>query len=74
MDIGKMRKLMRPIYIKRTGQVLETFEDIEKEKAALREALWDIKHPRDAHGNFTTGENEMWWIKWSEKYGLSRRT
>ena len=74
MDSGKMRKLIRPIYIKRTGQVLETFEDIKEEKAALKQELWDLKHPRDAQGNFTTGENEMWWIKWSEKYGLSRRT
>ena len=70
----KMRKLIKPIYIRGTGQILRTFEDIEDEKAALREELWDIKHPRDAHGNFTTGENEMWWIKWSEKYGLNRRT
>ena len=74
MDSGNMRKLMRPIYIKRTGQVLETFEDIKEEKAALKQELWDIKHPRDAQGNFTKGENEMWLMKWGKKYGLSRRT
>ena len=70
----KMRKLIRPIYVRGTGQILRTFEDIEEEKAMLREELWDLKHPRDAYGSFTTGENEMWWIKWSEKYGLNRRT
>ena len=69
-----MRKLIKPIYIKGTGQILRTFEDIEDEKAELRQEIWDLKHPRDAQGNFTTGENEMWWIKWSEKYGLNSRT
>jgi len=69
-----MRKLIKPIYIRGTGQILRTFEDIEDEKAELRQEIWDLKHPRDAQGNFTTGENEMWWIKWSEKYGLGKRT
>jgi len=69
-----MRKLIKPIYIRGTGQILRTFEDIEDEKAELRQEIWDLKHPRDAQGNFTTGENDMWWIKWSEKYGLGKRT
>jgi hypothetical protein len=69
-----MRKLINPLYDIGTGRILKTFEDIKNEKAELRQEIWDLKHPRDARGNFTTGENEMWWIKWSEKYGLNRRT
>ena len=69
-----MRKLINLLYDRGTGRILRTFEDIKNEKAELRQEIWDLKHPRDARGNFTTGENEMWWIKWSEKYGLNRRT
>ena len=69
-----MRKLINLLYDRGTGRILRTFEDIKNEKAELRQEIWDLKHPRDAQGNFTTGENEMWWIKWSEKYGLNRRT
>jgi hypothetical protein len=69
-----MRKLINLLYDRGTGRILRTFEDIKNEKAELRQEIWDLKHPRDAQGNFTTGENDMWWIKWSEKYGLNRRT
>ena len=69
-----MRKLINLLYDRGTGRILRTFEDIKNEKAELRQEIWDLKHPRDAQGNFTTGENDMWWIKWSEKYGLGKRT
>ncbi len=70
MDCGIMRKLTRPIYL--NGRLLITSADLRNEIEELKEELWDIKHPRDAQGNFTTGENEMWRMKWGAKYGLSR--
>ena len=69
MDNYTMKK---PIYI--NGRLLVTIADLRNEIDELKEELWDIKHPRDAQGNFTTGENEMWLMKWSSKYGFSRRT